>query len=303
MELDDGTTVLLDFAGRLSDDVVKIIRQHWQNHHFVRIEGKEGVGSVLQKIIAGSKSYTMTKGEQPVFLTDEPQVKLLPDWLISKKAPSGSLASQVGLFFAADRTQLLPRPILAQARKRGIDICEILIDKMQAGVQEWAAKTTPVPRLAGKSSDELLSSFFTFFGLEALRGSEVQMFTMSKDGFDLSISAEWIVRSGKKSVFVHKNALPPQFIDVLKTQGMEPLHLAPGASKKSMLEGILTALGIPNQFALFSLPQEKNAKFTVSFPALKIDSARGQFYLIEFDMGNDIYELFNDYWKLNILRY
>ena len=84
---------------------------------------------------------------------------------------------------------------------------------------------------------------------------------------------------------------------------MEPLHLAAGVSKKSMLEGVLTALGIPNQFALFSLPQDKKTKFAVSFPALKIDSGRGQFYLIEFDMDNDIYELFNDYWKLNILRY
>ena len=113
-----------------------------------------------------------------------------------------------------------------------------------------------------------------------------------------------LVKRENKTLLVHKNQLPQQFIDALRTEGMDPFYLAGGMSRKNMLEGVLVPLGIPYQFASFSLPaQETNTRFTVSFFALKIISDKGQFYLIDFDLDRELYGLLADYWKLRIVRY
>ena len=71
-----------------------------------------------------------------------------------------------------------------------------------------------------------------------------------------------------------------------------------------MLEGVLVPLGIPYQFALFSLPEQgAKTRFAVSFVALKIFGDKGQFYLIDFDLDRELYELLADYWKLRIVLY
>ncbi len=304
VELDDGTAVLLDFSQRLPNELTRLIRANWQNYQAIKIESSDNIASILHKIIGSSKSYTITKVQKPILLEDEPQVLLSPDWLIVKKGPSDQPLSQLGLFFDVDRSQLLPRLIRERAKKKGIDICEILADKIQPGRLDTPAKAPGMPRITGGNHDELLQNFFTFLGLEFLRNREIKIFDSAKDGFNLSIKAEWLVKKGSKNILIHKNKLPQQFIDILRSEGMEPLYLDQGLSKKSLLAGVLSPLDVPSQFALFSVPESRRKdKFALTFPALKIDSGQGPVYLIEFDMAEDIYEFLADNWKLGIIRY
>ena len=304
IELEDGTTVFLDFAGRLPDDLAKMVQANWPNYHFLKIGRDEDIASVLSKIILQSKSYTMEKADKPLFLEDEPQVKLFLDWLITKKELSGTVLSRLCLVFTADESQLLPRPILAQAKKKGIDICEILNDKVREKEQAPPVPVPAITQIKGDTNDVLLQNFLVLLGLEPLKNKAIKIFDARKDGFDLSIEAELLVKRENKMLMVHKNQLPQQFIDALRTEGMDPFYLAGGMSRKNMLEGVLVPLGIPYQFASFSLPaQETNTRFTVSFFALKIISDKGQFYLIDFDLDRELYELLADYGKLRIVRY
>ncbi|HLE18575.1 MAG TPA: LysM peptidoglycan-binding domain-containing protein, partial [Syntrophales bacterium] len=304
VELEDGTTVFLDFAGRLPDDLAKMVQATWPNYHFLKIGRDEDILSVLRKIILQSKSYTMEKADKPLFLEDEPQVKLFLDWLITKKELSGTVLSRLCLVFAADKSQLLPWPILAQAMKKGIDICEILSDKVREKEHDKAASVSAITQIKGDTNEVLLQNFLVLLGLEPLKNRAITIFDARKDGFDLSIEAELLVKRENKTLMVHKNQLPQQFIDALRTEGMDPFYLAGGMSKKNMLEGVLVLLGIPYQFALFSLSEQgANTRFAVSFFALKIFSDKGQFYLIDFDLDRELYGLLADYWKLRIVRY
>ncbi|HLA26348.1 MAG TPA: LysM peptidoglycan-binding domain-containing protein [Syntrophales bacterium] len=304
IELEDGTTVFLDFDGRLPDDLAKMVRASWPNYHFLKIGREEDVTSVLRKIILQSKSYTMEKADKPLFLEDEPQVKLFLDWLITKKELSGTVLSRLCLVFAADKSQLLPRPILAQAKKKGIDICEILKDKVQETEHDKAAPGPAIMQIKGDTNEVLLQNFLVLLGLEPLKNRAVKIFDARKDGFDISIEPELLVKRENKTLLVHKNQLPQQFIDTLRMDGTDTFYLAGGMSRKNMLEGVLVPLGIPYQFALFSMPEQgANSRFAVSFFALKIASDKGQFYLIDFDPGAELFELLVDYWKLGIVRY
>ena len=196
----------------------------------------------------------------------------------------------------------MPRPILALAKKKGIDICEILNDKVRE--EEQALPVLAITQIKGDTNEVLLQNFLVLLGLEPLKNRAITIFDARKDGFDLSIEAELLVKIENKTLLVHKNQLPQQFIDTLRTEGMDPFYLAGGMSKKNMLEGVLVPLGIPYQFALFSLPEQgAKTRFAVSFFALKIFSDKGQFYLIDFDLDRELYGLLADYWKLRIVRY
>lgn len=300
-ELDDGTTILLDFTGRLPDELAKIIRTRWRNYHLVKFSADVDVVSLLQEILLPS-TYGIKKMEDPLLLGHEPQIKLYPEWLITRKAPSGSVLPQVGLFFAADKSSLLPYRVLSYAKKRGVNICEILGDKLQSNVAEQAV-VSPLVELKAGSDEELIYNFLIFLGLDPLPAQEIKIFDTRKDGFNLAIKAEYVVKRGNKTILILKNKLPQQFNDILKKEGMEPFYQGP-ASKKNLLEGLLTALAIPHQFALYSLPAaEEKAGFRVYFPALKIEREKGTTYLIDFDMDREIYELLADYGRLNIVRY
>jgi LysM repeat protein len=304
VELGDGTTILLDFAGRLPDALASIIQVHWKNYHIVKFTGGQDIASVLQKIILSSPSFQMVKVETPLSFDDLPQVKLSLDWLITRKSAAGSAFSQLGLIFAADKSQLLPSPaIFKYALKKGIRICEILGDKVQAGAPD-TAEIPPLPQIKGGSNDELLYNFLVYLGLGPLPNREVKIFESRKDGFDLAIKAEYMMQMGGKAILITKNKLPQQFSERLKQEGMTSFSPAPGATKISILQGVLAALDIPSQFAIFSLPppQEKT-RVNVSFPALQIVGEKGSTYLIDYEIGKEIYELLTGHWKLNMMRY
>ncbi len=306
VELDDGTTALLDFTGRLPGALAQLIRANWQNYQVVKIEKNEDAPAVLKKIMAGASSYRMTKVEKPIFLEGEPQLRMWPDWLIEKKATAGKEVWQLGLFWPSDAGQLLPPVVHVQARKKGLQICEILGDKLQERVPERPADGTPlaIPRITGRNDEEFLQNCFMFLGLETVRDRDVKIFDAAKDGMNLSIKADWLVKKGTRTALLHKSRLPQQFLDVLRSKGMEPCYLAPGMSKKSLLENVLPALGMPVQFAFFSLPgEEKKAKFAVSFAALKVGQGEGAFYWLDFDVDRDSYELLTGYGKLQLVRY
>ena len=303
VELEDGTTVLLDLTGRLPDDLAKIVQANWRNYHFLKAGGGDDIASFLQKIILKSGSYHMVKVDKPVFLEDEPQVKLSLDWLITKKTAAGSAPSQLGLIFTADKSQLLPAPAILLAKKKGLNICEILTGRVQEG-RPGGGVYAPVPQIKGDANDELLHNFLTFLGLEPLKNREVKIFDAQKDGFDLSIKPEWLVKKGGKTLLIHKSKLPQQFSDILKAEGMEPFYLAGGGSRKSLLEGVLSALDIPCRFAFFSIPEPgEKSRVAVSFSALKVETGQGEFYLVDFEIGREAYALLADNWKLNVIRY
>ena len=302
-ELDDGTTILLDFTGRLPDALTDMIRANWRNYHFVKMEKDEGIASFLQKIIGASKSYTMTKMGKPLFLSDEPQVKLFLDWLIAKKVPEGSAVNNLGLIFAADKSQSLPDTALIYAKKKGVTICEILGDKAHINGQSVAGCAFTIPQLKGSTNDELLHNFLIFLGLVPLKDREVKIFDTVKDGFNLSIKADLLVKTAGKTILIHKSKLPQQFIDILRAEGTESVYLAPQMSRKAVLDNILSALGTSSHFALYSVPErDEKARINISFPALKV-SGDAQCYLIDFEMEGEIGELLLKNWGLKIVRY
>jgi LysM repeat protein len=305
VEIDDGSSILLDFTNRIPDTLKNMIQSTWKNYHSVQIGSSDDTAAILQKIVNASNIYTMTKRTTPYTIGNSPPLLLSVDWIITKKAQDNKPYLQ-GLSFVSDNSRLLPKPMIQYAERNGMIMTEILDGQgiMSAPDEKYASPQ--MLKMNVSTNVELVNSLLNELGYQTTRDSDVGILDASASGFDISIKADLLAKKGDKQIMIHSKKIPQQFIDSLKARGIETISLDGGEMKKKVIENVLQAANIPFSFDSFSFSvPEKTDKpaGTISLPAFKITRDKGIFYLIDFDIDSDIYGLLNNKWEVNIVRY
>ncbi|PKN05947.1 MAG: hypothetical protein CVU72_06985, partial [Deltaproteobacteria bacterium HGW-Deltaproteobacteria-7] len=129
LELDDRTTIFLDLENRSNSHLKKILSDHWNNYHLVKIDAKDDIITILKKIFKNTKSYEITKAQKPVTVGSSPPLEIIMDWLINRKIAKQSPSTIQGLRFVYENNSLLPRAIVNYARRHSFMITEISPEK------------------------------------------------------------------------------------------------------------------------------------------------------------------------------
>ena len=305
VELDDGSIILLDFSDRIPDTLNNMIQASWKNYHPIKINDRENTATTLQKIINASINYAMTKRTTPYIVGNSPPLQLSVDWMITKSMSEGKPYLQ-GLSFVTDDTQLLPKPMIAYAEKNGLIITEIMEGSGVVSASDEDYTIPQVSTINASTNTELINALLNDLGYPTAKDTEVGIFDTTKDGINLSIKADLLVKKGDKQIILLTKKIPQQFIDTLRNRGTEVLFFEEKETRKAVIERVLQAMNVPfsfNSFS-FSIPEKtNNPKGTISFPAFKIARDKGFFYLIDFDIDRDIYGLLHDRWEVNIVKY
>ncbi|MGZ3592523.1 MAG: LysM peptidoglycan-binding domain-containing protein [Syntrophales bacterium] len=305
VELDDGSSIFLDFSNRIPDSLKKMIQSNWKNYHVVDIGNNDNTAAVLQKIVNASNIYRMTRRTALYTIGNSPPLLLSVDWLITKKTNDSTTYLQ-GLSFVSDNARLLPAPMIQYAERNGMITTEILDGQDIASLPDEKYAPPQVSRMNVSNNIELVNSLLNELGYQVTRDTEVGILDTSASGFYISVKIDVLAKKGDKQIIVPSKTISQQFIDGLKTRGTEIVTLDDGEAKKTVIEKVLRAAGIPFSFASFSfsVPEKTNKPAgTISFPAFKITRDKGDFYLIDFDMDRDIYGLLNNKWGVNIVKY
>jgi LysM repeat protein len=305
VELDDGSSIFLDFGNRIPDTLKNMIQSNWKNYHSVEIASGDDTPAILQKIINASNMYSMKRRTTPYTIGANPPLQLSLDWIITNKTKDGKPYLQ-GLSFVPDNSRLMPQPFTQYAERNGMIITEILDGQGVASAQDEKYISPQIPNMNAGTNTELANSLLNVLGYQTSRDAEVGILDASAGGFYLSAKADVLAKKGDKQIIVLSKKIPQQFIDGLKTRGTETIILEGGETKRVVIEKALQAANIPFAFASFSFSvPEKTDKpsGTVSFPAFKITQDKGDFYLIDFDMDSEIYGLLNNKLGVNIIRY
>jgi hypothetical protein len=117
------------------------------------------------------------------------------------------------------------------------------------------------------------------------------LFDRARDGFNLTITADLLLRRGEKRFIIHTKKLPDQFVRILSEGGAEVIPIGEGGSGRSLIEALLQALQIPVSFGHFAfrVPEEGNRpRMTATFPALRVVRGGEPLYLLDFDTAPDI---------------
>lgn len=296
VEMDDGTTVLLDYGNHLSENLKGVIRQIWKNYAFLTAEELRGELGGLPVIVNHSRNYRMVRTDKPLELTARPEILLFPDWVITGRTTARGAAYRQGLFLLEPGERPLPAEVRAFIEKSGVAVTEIAQERAVS-----SAETPPEARPAFADLRELKGVAFverllTTLGEPPLRNAEVAVFDQTRNGFNLSVTADLLVRKGEKRFILIAKRLPDQFIQILREAGTGVILIGEAAQVRNLIEGVLQGLGIPVSFGYFSfrIPDEgKRPRLTGSFSTLRTITEGEPVYLIDFDMPSAVLPFLN----------
>ena len=298
VELDDGTTILLDFRGLLSETVQRLLHRSWPTHHVLGADQLGDALACLKGIFARSKTYTLVRNESPLRLSTIPEILFYPDWTIRTRENSDRTPYRQALLLLAGQDQPLPGEATSFLERSGLFVTEIT----GAAVLPATAAVSPVlPRAATVDPGDirgiaLAERLLSALGITPRRQIELPIFDQVRDGFRLSITADLLVERGSQKVLLHSKRLPEQFIGILNQSGTTYIFCDPQQGGRTSLEGLLAGLDIPFSFGHFSfqIPEANvHPRLTVSFSGLRTITGAEPFYLIDFPLPPGVETLFS----------
>jgi hypothetical protein len=306
VELDDGTTVFLDYADRLSENLKGLISQSGKNYAFLAAEAfRDRLGGLLG-IIRHSRNYRMVRAEKPLELTLKPEISIFPDWIISGKETAGGAIYRQGLFLLDPGERPLPVDARAFTEKSGFVVTEIMEDRLVSSLESPPALQPAIADLQALNGIAFAERLLATLGEKPIRNAEVVVFDQDRNGFNLSVTADLLIRKGEKKFILLTKRLPEQFLHILREAGTEVILIGENDQGRPLIEGVLQGLGIPVSFGHFSfrIPEEGlQPRFTASFSALRTMKEGEPIFLIDFDIPPPVLPFFNGLRGGRVVRY
>jgi hypothetical protein len=308
VEFADKGVVFIDFRNQIPDNLRQLVSRTWKHYAIIKMDPQAEVIIILEQIIQASSTHAMIKQEQPLKIGSQPVVQIPVSWTIKNKssAPTSS-PHAIGLWSRSEGTYSLPEPIIAYAEARGWKIIEMVQDRIVKAAPDDPIPVRPVSKFNSTSLIALTDDCFRRLGLQTERNAELKIFDSARDGFDLKVEADLLVRKGdQKFIFLSKK-MPNQFLNILRNSGTEVIIATEGETKNSLLEKSLIALNIPCEFNTFSFPATEKTDqvgMSISFPALKISMDKTKIlYLIDFDMDERMNGFLSEKMGILVIKY
>jgi hypothetical protein len=306
VELDDGSTILLDFANRLSDGILGTIRQTWPQTAVVSSEPLRDQLAALAAIIGHSRNYTMSRAVRPLTISQKPELQAFPDWIIAAKREIGGTLHRQGLFLLTGAEKPLPPLVRTLMESCGLTVTEIADSRVNLSLPEPVPQPPAVADLRGLKGVALAGQLLRLLGETPEAATEVLLFDQARDGFNLAVTADLLVRKGEKKILLLKNRLPDQFIGILKEGGTEVITVGETDGGRPLIEAVLRGIGLPISLGYFSFripADESPLRLSASFSALWTTVAKEPLFLVDFDMPAELISLLRERKAGRIARY
>ena len=284
IEYKSGKKVLLDIQGQMPGNLRQIIESSWPGYSVLQLTGGGDVTPVIEKLIGASELYTVEKVYGVRSLADG-LVAIPVDWLVVKRGSGGDDAREIlfGIRFVKSRNELLPWNIADFAEREGFEVVEI---EEGAGLAPGGENfgTAEGFSLKGNSEKELAASLLAKLGYQVQRDVKVQLFSIEKEGFNLSIIADIEIDEGGRRCLVVFDSLPGQFMDILSERNIIVVSLPADCSRREVIEKVLGAAGISSVSDTFSFPfsLRKDAKGgAVTFRGIRIRHGEAAWCFVE----------------------
>lgn len=304
IEFEDQTTIMLDMDKHANAQLKKMIGDRWSSHHLVKIDDKDDIIVMLKKIFGVSKTYEITKSQNPLSIGSAPPMELLVDWVITRKDAKKSTSVNQGLRFVYEDNGLLPRAVVNYAKQNSWIITEISQERGLAAKPEEIYSLPPMTVLPTSSAKEFSYALLSYLGIQGERDADVKVFNIEKDGFNLSIKADLVVTRGEKKTLIFSRNLPPQFIHILEKSGSELIFVADQDDPARNLEKLLRGFSFvfTSGYFTFSGLDKNQPPYHFGFNGTKIKTDQS-LYVVNFDFNSEIRGLLQETWSANIIRY
>ncbi|NQU02895.1 MAG: LysM peptidoglycan-binding domain-containing protein [Syntrophaceae bacterium] len=301
VEFDEGMTLLLDFSNRVPENLKNIIESTWKNYFLVRGEKSGEAPSMLEGVIDASRSYSLKRPGNYKTIGNTPKVNVYCDWIVTKMAAADESPYSFAINLIQDQASLLHANVKNYTSRNGLEIIEIL---RGTGIVTTgkASQTKKSIALNYETKLELAESLLSTLGYTSVRDSDIQVFDIEKDGFNLSIKTDLSLKIDGKQIVILSKKIPEQFSDTLEEKGTAAIILSDGVKKGEIIEKISHALNIPSLTDDFRF-SFSGGKGEILLPAIRVKSREGFLYFIDHDIDGKIYGLLNEKWEVNTVTY
>jgi len=305
VELDDGTIVFLDYENILPNEVRQLIHQYWRSYYFLTNLEMQNAAETLREIIGHAQNYRMTRVEKPLLLTAKPEIAVSPDWIISGNRKTDGSSYRQGIFLLALGEQPLPEAAKLFLEQNGLAVTQITKEKI---LPHSPPDNLQIVRedLSGLQGIALAEKLLKALGEPPHRKAEVAIFKQAENGFNLSITADLLLRKGEQKLILHSKKLPDQFMKILNNSGFELLTIGENDKGRSLIEAVLRGAGLSASFDYFSsrIPKEGvKSRLDISFSAISSVKDGEQIYLTDFDLPAWILPIIFNGPKVLVIRY
>ena len=306
VELDDGTTVLLDRGNRLPTGLKELVRESWKNYGFLTAEELGDDLSTLQAILRHSPNYRMVRTDQPLKLAVKPEIAALPDWAITGRETAGNAVYRQGLFLLDPEESALPPGARALLEKSGMVVTEIAGSRVVSSGQTMPLLRPPSAHLHDLKGMAVAERLLALLGETPAKNAEVVVFDQARNGYNLHITVDLLLRKGERQIVLHTKKLPDSFVRILREAGTDVVPIKESDPARTTIESVLQALSIPVSFGHFTfrIPEEgKRTRVMVSFSALRVSVKDEWIYLVDFDAPVFLPAFLNGRQKGRFVRY
>lgn len=308
VELDDGSAALIDLSNSMPDGLRKLIQMSWKNYHIINSSGQDNIAVILQKIINASKSYEMVETSKLLPILDKPQVQIYSNWVISKKGIQKERNYIQTLSFLNDESQLLPRPIVNYAMKKGLTVTEIVNLRGIMKAAPLGEIQSDITNLNAASAKALIFALLSTLDYKVTSDADVKVYNKIKDsGYNFTIKVDYLASKDDKQYIIHTQAITKEILDILKEQGAPVLLFNQQEKPHALIERLLQGMNVPFTYNTFSFTfPEKGSEVlaAINIPAFRITVHEDEpIFMIDFDMDNEISSLIQSIWRLKIIRY
>ncbi len=303
VQMDDGTTVFLDYENRFSDKFKQLVRRYWRNYFFLTEKDLKDPIHSLFNIINLSKNYSMEPLKKPLTVYEKPVAVVSPDWLITGKKND----YVQGIFLLSAEEEPLPETVRSFLEKIGFSVTEMSADLIPCKKMGSTSPDEPIilKDVRAYNGIALAEELLKALGETVVRQKKIALFKKETDGFNLSITADLFCPKGERQLIVLSKKPPDQFVKMLADSRYDVVSIGQNEKGKAVVEALLKKAGYPVSFGYFSclIPEGGKTRFEISFPALSFTRDTERVYLFDFDLPVDLLPVISSGSKTTIIRY
>jgi len=286
-----GKKVVLDYGGRLPDDMRAVISSQWDNAEIVSVQARDDMEDIIGRVLDVCGFYKVEKDADYTVNRDAVQISVTGNWIVFKDS---SLRNVFVVNLARDGKPSINPGLRSYLSGIGLEIMDIGAapeTSSDASAGPGGARPAAAYTEVAAAPAALTDTILRMLGIDFKTGFNTNIFQNMYSGFSLEVVADRKFTIDNKIHLIDFNSLPERITDIITRQGFKLLQIVPGEEKPDAVAGrVLEFCGadfLPPPATLgFDGSTPQNVRLTV--PGYVVQTAQGRMLLTGSEINESI---------------
>lgn len=276
INLQNGLRVIVDLKNGIPEKMVGLITSNWENYRVVHLSEDDDLRSAMDKVLQVCDYIKVQEGDKDALeLKGDIALKISGDWIITLlEARSDNRPSVVVVNLTSNRTPAIPWIIKRYLAGLGIKV----IDYPQ-GDDDSIEEVGEAEVVEGRDASTSIESILRLVGKSFSRGVEIPIYQSRKAAFELTVKADFFLKTNGRDAIIDLTGLPLEIISLLNEHQFLTLSLAVEKGPVNLVTKTLGFLGIqfdqsPHFFTAIKGVDSEN--FRLTLPGISFSGVDGK---------------------------